>query len=263
MQTLHYASGPHLLEIQVREDLNLELHFEKNSKGSFILKIEGQGNLDLKVNFERGSSWSFLALNKSEQELNIKEHFTLDAHVDLKLNYGELSHGISIKDSVYEFIGQDSHLNLKGASIVFNQLNWKLKALHHAKRSFAHLDNHALVLENGKLVIEVSGQIDKGYSGSETHQMTRVMNLGESINALVFPKLLIDENDVAASHAAAVGQPNEEHIYYLQARGIDRTEALKLLMKGYLLPITEDIENKAIKTELIEEIEAKVNAQWT
>ncbi|NLC64279.1 MAG: hypothetical protein GX753_01250 [Erysipelothrix sp.] len=84
--------------------------------------------------------------------------------------------------------------------------------------------------------------------------------MGDESNAIVFPKLLIDENDVAASHAASVGRPNEEHIYYLQSRGLSKKDAMRLLLKGYLLPITEGIQDLKIKEALIEEIEMKVDA---
>lgn len=263
MEEHSFISGAHIQNFHVDGHLEVFLNFEKNSYGTYICNIEGDGELNFRVNFENGSSWTFLWLNKSNRDLSIEEHITLGKHTNIKMNYGELSEGKHIKNSVYEFLGNDSQLNVKGASIVYGKLNWDLKALHHAKRSYANLDNHAIVLENGLLNLEVTGQIDKGFSGSETHQMTRVMNFGEAVNAVVFPKLLIDENDVAASHAATVGQPNEEHIYYLQARGISRNEALKLLMKGYLLPITNDIENETVKTELLDEIDSKVESQWT
>lgn len=263
MSKFTYTSGQHIESFDIKEAQDIYLNFEANSSGSYIVSITGEGTLNFNVNFEANSTWTFLVLNRSEASLLIHEHITLQQGVNLKMNYGELSTGSHTKNSVYEILGSDSHIDVKGASIVFNKLNWNLKALHHAKRSFANLDNHAIVLENAQLSLEVTGQIDKGFSGSETHQMTRVMNLGDKLNCVVFPKLLIDENDVAASHAAAVGQPNEEHIYYLQSRGIEHIDALKLLMRGYLLPITDDIENETIKNELLEEIEQKVNAQWT
>lgn len=262
IKTYSYTSGDHIVDIDVTLDTHVNIDFEKGTKGTFVCNIFGEGNLDLKVNFQAHSDWSFLWLNRSDTNLVVKEHVQIDKDTHIKMNYGELSQGSHTKDSTYEFIGERSDLELKGASIVSNTLKWDLKAIHHAKHSIANMDNHAIVLDGGKLNFEVTGMIDKGYSKSETHQMTRIMNLGSKLDAVVFPKLLIDENDVAASHAATVGQPNEDHIYYLQSRGIDRDAALKLLIMGYLLPITSDIENMKIKEELIEEIEKKVSLQW-
>ena len=259
---LHYKSGMHQTTLTVTDETNTVINFEDGTEGTLIVFVEGEGNLNLTLNFEDHSNWTYLWINRSDASLNVNEKFNIGAHVQLRANYGELSTGSHTKKTVAEFLGSDSNLLLKGASIAFNKLNWDLIALHHGKRTHANLENYAIVLENAKMSMEVTGQIDNGFSGSETHQITRIMNLGETVNAVVFPKLLISENDVAASHAATVGQPDEEHIYYLQARGIDRVEALKILTKGYLLPITTDIEDEDIKKQLIEEIEMKVDTQW-
>lgn len=257
-----FSSGDHVYTFDVSAHSKLNLNFDENSQGTFICQLEGKGKVDVTINFMQKSTWTFLFLNKSDDTLEIVEHIYLHDFADVRLNYGELTKGKHKKRSVYELVGQDTNLLLKAASVVYDTLDWDLLALHHAKRSYARLDNHAIVLKQGVLNLEVSGRIDKGYSGSETHQTTRVMNFGEKVNARVFPKLLIDENDVAASHAAAVGKPDEEQVYYLQARGLSHQEALKLLMKGYLMPITNEIENEYIKGQLQDEIELKVEALW-
>ncbi len=258
MKTLTLKSGDHFESFKIDSSHSLNLNFSENSSGSFVFELHGQGELNLNLEFNENTHWHVLCLNKSDASLQIDETITLNENTKIKMNYGELSKGHHVKKSLYHLVGARSHLEVKGAAIIYGALDWDCKALHHAKETYANLENHALTLEHGKLKIEVTGQIDKGYSKSETHQMTRIMNLGDPLHSTVFPKLLIDEIDVAASHAATMGQPNEEHIYYLQARGIPREEALKLLMKGYLLPITQEIENETIQTQLIEEIENKV-----
>ena len=121
---------------------------------------------------------------------------------------------------------------------------------------------NAIVLDNARLKLEIIGSISKGNSGSETHQMSRIMNLGDNVHGMVYPMLLIDENDVAASHAASVGQPDEEQVYYLQSRGLTRLDALKLIITGYLMPIVDAIDDEVIKETLVQEIMEKVNNQW-
>lgn len=248
------------LEVKGKKDVHIVL--PKHSNGTLILRVSGEGDLNLTLTFEEGSHWTYLWINQSDTALSVHEVLMLEHKAQVRANYAELSLGNHTKDTLINFNGSDTHFELRGASMAFNRLRWHLVANHNSKRSFAQLNNYAIVLEEAVLNMEVTGFIPNGNSGSKTHQITRIMNLGEAVNATVFPKLLIEENDVEASHAATVGQPDEEHIYYLQARGISRIDALKLLIKGYLMPITHDIENETIKNELIEEIETKVNAQW-
>ncbi|HBN00459.1 MAG TPA: Fe-S cluster assembly protein SufD, partial [Firmicutes bacterium] len=56
-------------------------------------------------------------------------------------------------------------------------------------------------------------------------------------DGLASPILKISDNDVLASHAAVVGRLNEEHLFYLESRGLSEEEAKRLIALGYLKPI--------------------------
>ena len=72
------------------------------------------------------------------------------------------------------------------------------------------------------------------------------------------PLLLISENQVKASHALSIGQPNEEQLYYLQSRGLTKQQALGLLSVGYFLPIIQMVPDQDQQIELQKEMEQKV-----
>lgn len=246
------------LIINVDKKTELELSFEAHSQGVLSLYIKGSGNLILTINAMNNSDWKVLSINESDETLVIKETLYLHQGSVLHCHYGEMSDGNHQKESFYNFVGAHSSLYLKAAIMSFNNLKWKMTAYHDARDTFATLDSNSIILDEGHLNLEVVGQIIKGMGGSKTHQMSRILNLGEKSQCIVFPKLLIDENDVEASHAASVGQPNEDHIYYLQSRGLSRTQALRLIIQGYLTPIIAEIEDKEIKETLTKEIERKV-----
>lgn len=246
------------LYIKVEEKTNLELSFDQNSQGLLSLYISGSGLLNISIDALHNSNWKVLSINESDETLNIVENVKLHQGAVLHCNYGEMSDGNHKKVSVYNFVGAHSELYLKAAIMSFNNLKWKITAYHEARDTYASLDSNSIILDDGHLNLEVVGQIIKGMGGSKTHQMSRILNLGEQSQCVVFPKLLIDENDVEASHAASVGQPNEDHIYYLQTRGLNRTQALRLIIQGYLTPIIAEIEDEKIKETLTKEIERKV-----
>ncbi|MPN41600.1 hypothetical protein SDC9_189154 [bioreactor metagenome] len=70
--------------------------------------------------------------------------------------------------------------------------------------------------------------------------------------------LLIDENDVEASHATSVGQIDENQMVYLQSRGLNEKQVMGLITIGYLMPITGFIQNEELKEVLTNVIESKV-----
>ncbi|MDR1945111.1 MAG: SufD family Fe-S cluster assembly protein [Candidatus Peribacteria bacterium] len=46
------------------------------------------------------------------------------------------------------------------------------------------------------------------------------------------PKLLVESNDVKASHSCKVERINNNKIFYLKSRGINENEAIKLLLEA-------------------------------
>lgn len=262
MKTHSLDSGMHHITVNANDDSTHVITLNKNTQGSVFVSVEGSGELDLRIEVLDNSSWKYLWIDKSDETLNVKETLMLEKDAHLDAHYAELSRGSHDKNTHILFNGQGSYVDFKAAIMTFNRIKWKIKADHQARNSYAMVSTNAIVTEGSDLHLEVIGSISKGNSGSKTHQMSRILNLGENIHGIVYPMLLIDENDVEASHAASVGQANEDHIYYLQSRGLTRLESLKLIVKGYLMPITQDIEDPAIKDRLVEEIETKVMAQW-
>lgn len=261
-QNVSLESGFNEVHIHVHDSMNVSLTIPANTEGSVYLVVSGSGNLAFTLDAQVSSNWKYLWINQSNEALVVDEHLILNEHAHLVANYGEMSLGDHHKKTHIEYVGAGSHVDFRGAIISFNNLKWTIKADHQAKKSYAMVNCNAIVLDEAKLHLEVIGSIAKGNGGSETHQMSRIMNLGETVHGVVYPMLLIDENDVAASHAASVGQPNEEHIYYLQSRGLSRLDALKLIITGYLMPIVDGIDDPAIKEQLTQEITEKVNNQW-
>ena len=68
----------------------------------------------------------------------------------------------------------------------------------------------------------------------------------------------IDENEVKASHALSIGQPDEEQLYYLCSRGLSKQQAMGLLSVGYFLPVLDLVEDKELYESLRTYMESKV-----
>lgn len=62
----------------------------------------------------------------------------------------------------------------------------------------------------------------------------RVLLLSDQAKAEVIPQLEIKTDDVKCSHAASVGQIPEGELFYLQSRGIPKSKAEKMIVRGFL-----------------------------
>jgi Fe-S cluster assembly protein SufD len=70
--------------------------------------------------------------------------------------------------------------------------------------------------------------------GTDSDQLCRTLMLGDRARVIAMPTLEITADDVECSHGASVADLDENSMFYLASRGIDRQEARKLLLKGFV-----------------------------
>ena len=71
---------------------------------------------------------------------------------------------------------------------------------------------------------------------SETHTylQTHSMLLSQKAKGDAIPSLIVEVDNVSASHGGTVGELDEEQIFYMETRGIPRAEAVRVLVaQGY------------------------------
>lgn len=71
--------------------------------------------------------------------------------------------------------------------------------------------------------------------------MNRAMLMSDRAEIDSKPELEIYADDVRCSHGATVGELEEDHLFYLQARGIDRDTARRLLVSAYIDEAIDEI----------------------
>ena len=64
------------------------------------------------------------------------------------------------------------------------------------------------------------------------------------------PALEIAANDVKAYHGATVGAIDDEQIFYMTSRGIDRRQAEKMIALGFFEPVIDRFPTQALREEL-------------
>jgi Fe-S cluster assembly protein SufD len=79
-------------------------------------------------------------------------------------------------------------------------------------------------------------------SGTDTYEYNRNLVLSDKAHADSVPNLEILTGEVVgAGHASANGRLEEEHLFYLMARGIPEAEARRLVIRGFFGELIERI----------------------
>jgi Fe-S cluster assembly protein SufD len=85
--------------------------------------------------------------------------------------------------------------------------------------------------------------------------------LSDGARADSIPNLEIETGDIAgAGHASATGRLDDEHLFYLQARGITETEARRLVALGFLLDVVNRIGNPELEERLTASLSDSLDA---
>jgi Fe-S cluster assembly protein SufD len=77
-------------------------------------------------------------------------------------------------------------------------------------------------------------RVRPGADGTDSGQVHRALLLSDDAVANARPQLEIEADDVKCAHGAAIGALDEEMLFYLQQRGLDRLQARALLTSGFV-----------------------------
>jgi len=89
-------------------------------------------------------------------------------------------------------------------------------------------------------------------------QANRNLMLDKTARADSIPGLEIQADDVVCTHASAIGQLDQEELFYLMSRGIPRSVAIKMSVQGFFDPLMRRIPFEGIRSRIFDRIVEKI-----
>ncbi|MGO1319206.1 MAG: Fe-S cluster assembly protein SufD [Galactobacter sp.] len=112
-------------------------------------------------------------------------------------------------------------------------------------------DAHAVWI--GDVLIRAAGE------GTDSYEANKNLVLTDGARADSVPNLEIETGLIdGAGHSSTTGRFDDEHLFYLMARGIDEKTARRLVVRGFLNDIIQKIGVESIEAQLNEAIEAEL-----
>ncbi len=142
-------------------------------------------------------------------------------------------------------------LNYYYNNINYDDNTYKIRINHNKSNTKSFIYNHGVNVKDKKLHYWVDGYVPKESVCCDCNQDNQIINIKNG-KSKIWPNLLIDNYDVNANHSAYIGMFKESLLFYLMSRGINRHDAYKLLLEGFLLN-TDSIDREKIK-DFIDEI---------
>lgn len=221
-------------------DLEIEIKLKEETKLNFNINIKENVNLNLNI-ITKGKK------GKVQYKYNLEK--------DANVNVFKFQNINSIKEMIIaKLSGDNARIDYNFKTISHNKETYDYHIFHEAKNTVSNIKNNGVCTKDGLIIYQVSSFVPKDITGCVVNQSNRIVNLTNN-KSEIMPNLYIDCNDVEASHSALIGKFNDEEMFYIQSRGIDYNNALKLLITGFL---TSDINNK----KLLKEINKNIEKYW-
>ncbi len=106
------------------------------------------------------------------------------------------------------------------------------------------LDDHSTGVFTGKIMVRPDAQQTNAYQSNNNLLLTNDAKMNTK------PQLEIYADDVKCSHGATVGQIDENAMFYLRTRGINKEEATILLMYAFAYEVIEKIKVKPLREQI-------------
>jgi Fe-S cluster assembly protein SufD len=110
------------------------------------------------------------------------------------------------------------------------------------------LDGHARAVFNGRIIVRLDAQ------KTDSKQTNRALLLSDQAQINSNPQLEIFADDVKCTHGAAIGQLDDEALFYIQSRGLTPREARDLLIHAYAGEVLEGIKIEHLRSQLLREL---------
>ncbi|MCW2922834.1 MAG: FeS assembly protein SufD [Thermoleophilia bacterium] len=176
------------------------------------------------------------------------QHFAthrVHAHRDAQVEWSAVGLGASQGKSRMEahMVGAGSSVKLNGAYYLdgAQQLDYDTYQLHAAPNAFSDLFFKGVVDDKAHSIWRGMIAVARDAQGTDAFQNNRNLILKSGAHADSIPGLEIKANDVRCTHAATTSKIDAEQLFYLQARGISREDAIREIVRGFFVDVLDRI----------------------
>lgn len=128
-----------------------------------------------------------------------------------------------------------AHTDIRGAYNLMGRGSVTMTTLqyHDAKQTVSNLLFKGIIRDAAQMTHHGTIKITPNGQYTESAQHTHMLLLSDDARALSVPNIEVSTHEVHCGHGSAIGRLDEEHIWYLQARGLSREQAEHCLLDGF------------------------------
>ena len=207
---------------------------------------------------------AFLTIDKLQYENESSFHISteqVDQKKDSTFTINSITlNGMLVRNNLnIDVNGENCTTNLNGAYLLKDKqhvdnhtvVNHKVPNCESHELYKGVMDDKSTAVFNGKVFVRPDAQKINAFQSNGNV----LLSDDATINSK--PELEIYADDVKCSHGSTTGQLDDEAIFYLQARGISKKSAKKLLVSAFVNDVFNKIENEDVKSFIDTKLQAR------
>ncbi len=115
------------------------------------------------------------------------------------------------------------------------------KAIHAAPYTKSTIVSKSVSKDGGRASYRGQLVVAQGAHHAKSNVRCDALLLDEHSRSDTYPYIEIDEDQVTIGHEATVGKVGDDQIFYLQSRGLSESEALSMIVLGFMEPFTKTL----------------------
>jgi len=199
--------------------------------------------------------------NLDEGTYNVsRKHGDADTYATINFIEGNIGSRLTRSDIEVDLAGDSSESQIVGAFFGHDDQHFDVNARvwHHGEHTTADLVTRGVLDDEARSVYEGVQDVGRDAWDTSSFQRENTLMLSDDAEADASPKLIINNHDTEASHAATVGQVDREDLFYMTSRGISEEQARNTLVEGFFVPVLEEIAVDELRDDLRELISARL-----
>ncbi len=238
-----------------------------HARATLVLRLEGSAVLADNVEIVLGDGAQLTMVTLEDWADDAVHVGSTHARIgrDASLKHVAVSFGGDVvrTDATAEYAGPGGSVEMLGLYFADagQHLEHRLFVDHNQPHTKSHVTYKGALQGQGAHAVWVGNVlIRKEAEGIETYEENRNLVLTDGCQADSVPNLEIETGEIeGAGHASATGRFDDEQLFYLRSRGIDETEARRLVVHGFFNELVRRIGVPEIAEQLTATVEAELS----
>ena len=243
------------------------IYMGEGAELTLIETVSSQKNLVNNVTNTHHSNDSSLKWIHLDQGQTTGSFYLNQVHSNMykksQVNRLSLSLGSELSRDTIEVnhLEEEAHSVLLGLALL-KETSWRDQRFyvnHLKKQGYSRQFTRGILNDKAKNIFHGKVYVSPESAQTDCAQSVKSLLLSSRADSYSQPEMEIGCGEVKAKHGATVGQLNEDEMFYLQTRGLEKSKAFQLLVMSYINEVLNQFPEKNLIQSLKQKIQKNKN----